>query len=64
MDLMMGKLEAMTVIFKELSLENQSRLLECSQIAQIAENAVKNAFPEWQGAWNRKRRRPEKGDSS
>jgi hypothetical protein len=31
-------------IFRELSLENQSLLLECSQISQIAENAVKKAF--------------------
>jgi hypothetical protein len=42
--LMMSKLDELTGIFRELSPENQSRLLECSKISQIAENAVKKAF--------------------
>jgi hypothetical protein len=40
----MNGLEEMAGIFKELNLENQSRLFECSQISQIAENAVKKVF--------------------
>jgi hypothetical protein len=40
----MNGLEEMTEIFRELSLENQFRLLECSQISQIAENSVQKAF--------------------
>jgi hypothetical protein len=44
MDFEINRLEKMTGIFRELSPENQSRLLECSQISQIAENAVKKAF--------------------
>jgi hypothetical protein len=44
MDVEMEELEELTGIFRELSLENQSRLLECSQLSQIAENAVKRAF--------------------
>jgi hypothetical protein len=41
---MMNELNEIAGIFRELSPENQFRLLECSQISQIAENAVKKAF--------------------
>jgi hypothetical protein len=41
---LMNNIDELTGIFRELSLENQSRLLECSRISQIAENAIKRAF--------------------
>jgi hypothetical protein len=60
MDFEINGLDEITGIFRELSLENQFRLLECSQISQIAENAVKKAFPDGQvhgslsgGDWTR-----------
>jgi hypothetical protein len=44
MEYISDRLKEMGGIFRELSLENQSLLLKCSQLSQIAENAVKKAF--------------------
>jgi hypothetical protein len=40
----MNQLDEMAGIFRELNLENQARLLECSQLSRIAENSVKKLF--------------------